>query len=77
MQPVLGGSLESLPDIVRRHKAMVPAFNKWRVSQLVMQADSFAEAMDDAAFLGLGDWANQEDVQRLLKEAFKDNGDAS
>ena len=56
---------------------MVPAFNKWRVSQLVMQADSFAEAMDDAAFLGLGDWANQEDVQRLLKEAFKDNGDAS
>jgi hypothetical protein len=29
-QPMLGGSLESLPDIVKRHKAMALALNRWR-----------------------------------------------
>jgi hypothetical protein len=73
-QPVLGGSLESLPDIVKRHKAMRLAYNEWRVSQLVVNLDSpgsVAEAMSDADVLGLGDWAKQADVQILLKEALR------
>jgi hypothetical protein len=73
-QPVLGGSLESLPDIVKRHKAMRPLVNKWRVSQLVGKPESpgsLAEAMLDADALGLGDWAKQADVQILLKEALR------
>jgi hypothetical protein len=71
-QRVLGGSVESLPDIVKRHKAMRLEYNKWRVSQLVANLEipgSFAEAMSDADAMGMGDWANQDDVQALLKEA--------
>jgi hypothetical protein len=71
-QPVLDGSLESLPDIVKRHKAMRLAYNKWRVSLLVVLgvARSFAEVMSDADLLG-DDWAKQADVQILLKEALR------
>jgi hypothetical protein len=72
-QPVLGGSLESLPDIVKRHKAVRLAFSKWYVSALVANLEipgSFTEAMSDAEALGMGDWANQEYVQALLEEAF-------
>jgi hypothetical protein len=67
-QPVLGGSLESLPDIVKRHKAVRLVYFKWVVSRLM--AKSFAEAMSEAAEIGLDEWANQDDVQALLKEAF-------
>jgi hypothetical protein len=72
-RPVLDGSLESLPDIVKRHKAMRLAFSKWYVSQIVANLDSpgsFAEAMSKADALGMGDWANQDYVQALLEEAF-------
>jgi hypothetical protein len=69
-QPVLGGSLESLPDIVKRHKALRLVYNKWRVAHL--RAKNFAEAISEAAEMGLGDWANQDDVQALLKEAFEE-----
>jgi hypothetical protein len=80
-QPVVGGSLESLPDIVKRHKAMALALSKRRVSQLMEHLDgsgrsgtppSFAEVMAAAAEMGGEDWAKQGDVQALLKEALAD-----
>lgn len=82
-QPVIGGSLESLPDILKRHKAMVAALDKWRVSLLVRSADSYASAMaiadgiskSDTGGLSKRDWANQEHVQTLLKEAFRGHGE--
>ena len=89
-QPVLGGSLESLPDIVKRHKTMRLANNKRHVCQFMInldpplesdrsrrsiEAEGFAEVMASAAVLGLGDWAKQDDVQALLKEAIADWAD--
>jgi hypothetical protein len=70
-QPVIGGSPESLPDILKRHKVMRAAINKLRVSDLAMDAESFAQAMAGATMMGLGDWAAQDEVQDLLKEAFR------
>jgi hypothetical protein len=68
--PVLGGSPESLPDILKRHKAMALAFNKARISQLAVDLSwrsdtppTFADAMTRTAALGMGEWANQNEVQ--------------
>jgi hypothetical protein len=42
-QPVCGGSLESLPDIVARQKSMAEAVEKWRAKMLIANGDSDAD----------------------------------
>ena len=74
-QPALGGSLENLPDIVKRHKRMRLALNNWRISQLANHTDSYEEAMTFATSMHM-DWVKQGDVQALLKEALRGNGEA-
>ena len=44
-------------------------------SRRSIEAEGFAEVMASAAVLGLGDWAKQDDVQALLKEAIADWAD--
>jgi hypothetical protein len=72
-QPVIGGSLESLPDIVRRQKIMASARDRWRTLMREYDAKKRANILSWAGTIDWGD--RQDEVKALLADLFGGNGD--
>jgi hypothetical protein len=72
-QPVIGGSLESLPDIVRRQKIMASARDRWRTLMRQYDANERANILSWAGTIDWGD--RQDEVKALLADLFGGNGD--